>query len=575
MRQVKTAMFSVYDKRGIVACAQQLHEMGIQLVSSGGTAQELRDHNLPVIDVSQLVGHSMHKQLTEIFRRFDILEDIMLRVDPVLFQETLECLGKPILDHRVVTLVPQVHAGLLAQLELPKHLTELEELGVPPIDILFLDTYPLKRTAADPSAAFADIVKMTDIGGPAMLRSAAKGNRLVVCDPADRQPTINAIRNGEDLDALAKALGDKAEAVVADYCLTSARGRSGGLYDGVIGRRYLTSKYGENPWQIPSGVYTLDSGDPLGGDRFELVEGTMPGYVGNADRERLLQTITHIAAGFDVNHFSVPRIAIAVKHGNACGAGVDEEPMSALQKMIEGDTLSIFGAVVMTNFAVDEELSNSLLHYALRTGEERRMLAGVIAPAFTSGAIEMLARKKGKCQLMVNPALAKLDRSSLDTAPRISYIRGGFQMQPNYTFVFKLHDNPKLQVTGSTDTIQNQDITLAWAIGSTSTSNTVTLVQNRKLIGNGVGQQDRVFACQIAVMRAQRSGHNPAGSVSYSDSFFPQIDGPAVLAEAGVAAIFASSGSIKDEAVRAFCVERGVTLYMMPDPDCRGFFAHC
>ncbi len=458
-------------------------------------------------------------------------------------------------------------------MELAEHLGELERLGVPPIELVIVDFYPLKAAVADPKATLESVIEMTDIGGPTMLRSAAKGLRLVVCDPQDRQRVVNAIKHGEDLDALALELGAKAEAAVAEYCLTSARFRSKGEYDGIIGRRVATCKYGENPYQVPAGLYMTDSDDPLAHDKFKLVEGTEPSFIGNTDRERLLATITHIAAGFEANGFGAPCIAIAVKHGNPCAAAASHEPLEAIARMVVGDPIAIFGGVVMTNFAIDMTHAEALLHYGLVSGQERRLLDGVIAPRFSDGAVEVLARKKGKCRLTTNLALEHLGVQSLDAAPRLTYLRGGFQLQPNYSFVLDFKD-PRLTIIGATDKTVEQDLLLAWAIGCTSNSNTITLVHNGQLIGNAVGQQDRVGACNLAIDRAQRSGHNPLGAAAYSDSFFPFVDGPAVLYDAGIAAIFASSGSVRDDEVKQFCQQKGITLYLMPDAVCRGFFGH-
>jgi phosphoribosylaminoimidazolecarboxamide formyltransferase/IMP cyclohydrolase len=218
----------------------------------------------------------------------------------------------------------------------------------------------------------------------------------------------------------------------------------------------------------------------------------------------------------------------------------------------------------MTNFELDETLCEAIVG---------KMLDGVIAPAITPGAIAMLRRRGDKCRFIVNPALGKM-ANGLDVAPRLRQVRGGFLMQPNYTFTPDFEEGLMLKKFGEATDQQEVDMALAWAIGSTSNSNTITLVKNGQLIGNGVGQQDRVGAANLVVERARRSNHDIAGAVAYSDSFFPFPDGPQVLIDAGVKAIFTTSGSVKDQLTIDLCAKHGVVLYMVPDPIGRGFFGH-
>jgi len=219
--------------------------------------------------------------------------------------------------------------------------------------------------------------------------------------------------------------------------------------------------------------------------------------------------------------------------------------------------------LVMTNFRITEGLAELL---------SGKMLDGIIAPSFDSEAIVRLRRKGDKCRFIKNEALSS--EIALDVEPRFRYVRGGFLRQPNYTFTLDLYC-PELKRFGPAASERHLiDMLLAWTIGSTSNSNTVTLVKDGLLIGNGVGQQDRVGAAQLALNRAFRSGHDTHESVAYSDSFFPFPDGPQTLIDAGVKAILTSSGSIKDQATIDLCVQHGVTLYMIPDQIGRGFFGH-
>ncbi|WP_169542307.1 hypothetical protein [Solirubrobacter soli] len=325
--------------------------------------------------------------------------------------------------------------------------------------------------------------------------------------------------------------------------------------------------YGENAWQTPARLVHEQTEDPLALGRFTLLDGSAPSFNNLVEIDRQLQTVTHIAAGFDGD---VPAIALGTKHGNACGAAVADSPIEATRRMLTGDTRAIFGGCVMLGFAVDEAVADVLVNHE---SPVRRLLDTVAAASFTDGAVELLARKQGKCRVLANPALGSLGRHSLDTGPRTRQVRGGVLEQPNYTFVLDLND-PALQRFGSLTAEQERDLVLAWAIGSTSNSNTITLVRDGQLIGNGVGQQDRVGGCALAIMRARDAGHDTAGAVAFSDSFFPFPDGPQLLIDAGVKAVFCTSGSVRDDVVRQTMLDAGVAVMQLPDRQARGFFGH-
>jgi len=351
-----------------------------------------------------------------------------------------------------------------------------------------------------------------------------------------------------------------------------------------VAHEVLSVQYGENGWQVPAGLFKNEIVDELSLPNFKLVAGTTPSYNNLADADRLLQTMTHIAAGFDLNLHQAPKIAVGVKHGNPCGAAVAENPHKAIEKMLEGDLRAIFGGVVMVNFEVNEELAEVFLSHRMENNQ-RRLLDGIIAPSFKSSAIELMKRKGDKCRFLVNPALASLGKSSLDQHPRFRYVRGGFLKQPNYNFVLDLvvarpfmgnqeADKSARYTNGQLSDQQKSDIILAWAVGCTSNSNTITIVKDNQLLGNGVGQQDRVSCCELAIKRATSAGHNTADSAAYSDSFFPFVDGVQTLSDAGVKTIFATSGSVRDEEIKKFCNDKKISLVMLPDKDARGFFGH-
>jgi len=529
----KTALISVYNKEGIIDFAQELISLGWQIIASGGTASALQAASIPVQNVAELVG------------------------------------GDPILDHRVVTLSREIHAALLSR-DTKEDNAELKKLNIPKIDLVCVDLYPLEDEINNPNATTETIIQKTDMGGPALLRSAAKGGRITICDPKDRQKTINWLKNNEpEKDKFISKMRAKTGSIVAKYCLSSAKYH--GEYEGTIGKLHSTCKYGENPEQAPAGLYSAQTNDPLSLDKFKLITDNNLSYNSLCDIDRLLQTITHIAAGLDINQIQLPHIAIAVKHGNACGASIGCDEQEVIEKMIAGDTRAIFGGAVMVNFKIDKDKAEHLLTYLADSG--RRFLEIVVAPAFTDDAIKILKGKNNRCKLVVNPALESLDRNSLDSKTRLRYVRGGFLAQPNYKYILDLQDN-EIDKTNKAQKNEEIDMLLAWAIGATSNSNTITIVRDGYLLGNGVGQQDRVGCSELAIKKARDAGHGITGASSYSDCFFPFVDGAQTLVESGVRSIFSYSGSIRDKEVIKYCKEQKVVLYLIPNQKGRGFFGH-
>jgi phosphoribosylaminoimidazolecarboxamide formyltransferase/IMP cyclohydrolase len=372
--------------------------------------------------------------------------------------------------------------------------------------------------------------------------------------------------------AFRDALCAVAEYECARYIMISAKYHGGEDVAGWIGRRVAPTKYGENPWQTPAGLYADNrvAADPLGLDQFTHQKGWELSYINETDMHRLLQTVTHIAAGFEVNFGTVPAIAVGVKHGNACGAGVAETAVEAVQKMLEGDEIAIFGGVVMVNGVIDATVATALMQHHMPEGQNR-LLDGVVGSEVTPEAMEILSR--AKLRIVTNPALANLTAASLETAAIYRNVRGGMLVQPNYTFVADLQAD-YIERHGSVTPQQERDLIQAWAVGSTSNSNTICIVRDGRMLGNGVGQQDRVGAAKLAVTRATSRDHDVKGAAAYSDSFFPFPDGPLVLADAGITAILTSSGSVKDPEVIETLAAKNVSTTMLPDKTCRGFFGH-
>ena len=571
-KRQKTALISVYDKTGIEKFAGELAALGWKIISSGGTAKVLQDAGIEVIELAQVTGMP------------------------------------PILDHRVLTLHPKIHGGLLA-LDKPEHWAELEKYGISWIDMVCSDLYPLEDEVFKPTATTESVIEKTDMGGVALLRSSAKGRRITICEPKQREEVIKWLKDGEpDKEKFLNDLAAHADALVARYSATSAEYHSAGVYKGIFGKKKIECAYGENAYQKPASLYELArqdlaSKDKLAVHNWQLVAGSPMSYNNICDLDRMMQTMTHIGAGFEKNfakeNKGVPCVAIGAKHGNACGAGVAKEELEAIDKMLQGDLRAIFGGSVMLNFPVDENMAEKLIHKF--SGEDhgvprRRLLDIVAAPSFSEEAIEILSRKKGKCRLLANLGILKAGLASLDSAKRFRCVRGGFMTQPNYTFVPEIDPSFILPLAGEEE-IRN--IILAWAIGCTSNSNTITIVKDGRLYGNGVGQQDRVGAAKLAIFRAdeatifannnkivrqdlttklgERTSKLEAdleNAVAYSDSFFPFSDAPEVLINRGIKTIFSTSGSVNDEKILELCKEKGVNLILMPDAEARGFYQH-
>ena len=554
---MKTALISVYDKTGITDFAKSLVDLGWKIISSGGTAKHLLEAGIQVTDVADITGMPA------------------------------------ILSHRVVTLHPKIHGGLLA-LPIEEHLAEMKKEGIPWISLVCSDLYPLEEEIKKTGSTKESVIAQTDMGGIALIRSAAKGRRIVICDPADRIKVIEWLKDGEnDREEFLNNLAAKAEATASRYCGTSAEYHSLGTYKNIFGKKMMTLAYGENAYQNPSFLFRAHGGgaDQLSIVNWQLVAGSPLSYNNICDVDRMMQTMTHIGAGFEKNFSSVPFVAIGAKHGNACGAGFSDNETEAVDKMLQGDLRAIFGGSVMLNFPVDEKIADELIHKFSPEGV-RRLLDIVAAPAFTPEAIEILSRKKGKCRLLSNPGIEKAGLSSLDGNSRFRYVRGGFLAQPNYTFVPDLSARTVLGETLLRTVLA--DVILAWAVGCTSNSNTITLVKDGRLYGNGVGQQDRVGAAKLAIFRADDAAKSianlavkpPSGgltakstadlenAVAYSDSFFPFPDAPEVLINRGIKTIFSTSGSVNDEKVIELCKVKNVNLIMLLDTEARGFYQH-
>jgi phosphoribosylaminoimidazolecarboxamide formyltransferase/IMP cyclohydrolase len=343
----KTALVSVYSKKDIEKFAKELVDLGWEIISSGGTAKYLAENGIKVKDVAEIAG------------------------------------GKAILGHRVVTLSREIHAGLMARPEVFEDLEELEKLKIPFIDLVCVDLYPLEDAIAKSDASYETVIEATDIGGPTMIRSAAKGGRIVICDPSDREKVIEKLKKNGDLKKEERIeLAAKSEYVISKYCLKSAKFHSKEKYEGTFGEQIAETLYGENAYQVPGKLYSAEIMDPLSLDEFKVLTDMAPSYNNMCDIDRMLQTLTHIVAAFETNNMAAKFFGVAVKHGNCCGAAFGDNKIEVIKKVVEGDPRAIFGGLTMFNFDFDESEAETLLTHLMESGK-RRLLDGVVAAGFS------------------------------------------------------------------------------------------------------------------------------------------------------------------------------------------------
>lgn len=541
-KEIKTVLVSAFDKDGLPEFVQDIQDAaeGVVVYGSRGSANALNEAGVEAQNVSTITG------------------------------------TEPWLDHRVATLSEEVAAGLLADNTLD-HQQQLDERGIPRIDLVAVDLYPLIKAVRDPNATEKDVIDKTDVGGPTMLHAGAKGRRIVVSRPGQRQEVIEWLKAGQpDEEEFRRQLAAIAEWEAARHILESALYIGGEAMVGFMGERVGNGFKGENGGQ--RGAFYVDryaQENPLALRHFKLhrEKESELGYNNRTDISRSMQTLTHIVAGFERNFGKTERYyGLGVKHGNPCGAGIAETPEEAIIKTIEGDQLALFGGTVTFNFPLDKELATLLMKH--NQGAGKNLIDVVVVPGVTEEALEILHRKEGRLRVITNPALEVVDENSMDKSPRMQTTFGGdLLVQDNYGFVLD-YSLPELERFGEASPQQLKDMLLAWAICATSNSNTITFVRDGMLIANAVGQQARVYAAELAVGRARRLNHDIKDVAVCSDSFFPFADGPQLLVDAGVGAIFTTRGSKKDQEVFEVFKKAGTVLYTLPDSMARGFSHH-
>lgn len=518
--KIRRALVSVHDKTGVVDLARCLHALGVELLSTGGTARVLRQAGIPVREVGEV---------TE-------------------FPE--------LLDGRVKTLHPRIHGGILARRDRPEDLAALERYGIPPIDLVVVTLYPFEAATRRTGAAPADVLEQIDIGGPAMVRAAAKNHAsvAVLTDP-DQYAAVVA-----ELEASGGALSEATRARLAReaFARTAA-------YDAAIARYFEETvapdlpggepaarvlpermvlaleraqglRYGENPHQAAA-LYRPAGSPPEGLAALHQLQGPELGY----------NNLLDVAAALGLlAEFHEPA-AVVVKHTNPCGVGLGRTVAEALARARTSDPVSIYGGIVGVNRPLDlagvEAVSGVFLEV-------------LFAPDFTPEALETLRRTRRKCrvlQIPTPPAPGGASRREFRSVP------GGILVQtPD---VVDLDDNTLRTVTRRPPTAEEMvALRLAWRVAKHVKSNAIVLAVRDQVIGVGAGQMNRVDAARLAVMRAREAGFATAGSVCASDAFFPFRDGLDAVAAAGVTAVIQPGGSLRDAEVVAAADEHGMAM---------------
>jgi len=502
-----TALLSVSDKSGLVDFARALVDGGWDLVSTGGTSRALREAGLTVRDVADLTR----------------------------FPEML--------DGRVKTLHPAVHGGLLARRDLPEHMQAIADHQIAPIDLVCVNLYPFRETAARPGVHAEEVIENIDIGGPSMLRSAAKNfpSVWVVIDPADYAPVLAAIHaaaTGEPDDTtLRRRLAEKVYAHTAAYdsAITTwfAQQRSDRFPETlpVALTRGQSLRYGENPGQ-KAAFYLERTGEGLAG----LVQkgGKELSFNNFLDLEGALLASDPFA--------EQPCCAI-IKHTTPCGLAVGDSALDAYRKALACDPVSAFGSVISFTVPVDQAAAEAIASLFVEC---------IVAPAFSEEAVEILGRKKN---LRVLEGTAHWRPGAVD----FKRVRGGFLVQDRPPTT--LGDGDWKVVTRRAPTEQEHaDLLFAWRAVSSVKSNAIVLARDGATIGIGAGQMSRVDASFLAVHKARSVGHETAGSALGSDAFFPFRDSIDQVAEAGVKAIVQPGGSVRDAEVIAAADEKGIAM---------------
>jgi phosphoribosylaminoimidazolecarboxamide formyltransferase/IMP cyclohydrolase len=504
---VKRALISVSDKTGIVEFASVLAKTGVEIISTGGTKTLLEQNGVPVIGISDVTG----------------------------FPE--------ILDGRVKTLHPAVHSGLLAIRDSEAHRRQMQELGLGYIDLVVVNLYPFAATIAKPDVTYEEAIENIDIGGPTMLRSAAKNHAFVtvVVDAADYETVLEEIRQSGDTTLetrrrlAAKVFRHTAayDALISEYLTRQTGERFPEKYT-VTYEKVQDLRYGENPHQ-QAAFYRKPLAQPGNITTAEQLHGKELSYNNINDANAALQI---------VKEFDQPAV-VAVKHMNPCGVGIGATILEAYRKAYEADPTSIFGGIVAANREIDAETAR-LMHEIF--------LEIVIAPGFSQEALDILTKKKNIRLLKLGDAFAQ--GRTAESYHNVTSVEGGMLVQDNDNLQIDA-SNLKVVTERAPTEEELKQLLFGWKVVKHVKSNAIVLVKDDMTIGVGAGQMNRVGAARIAI---EQAGEKAKGSVLASDAFFPMGDTVELAAQAGITAIIQPGGSIKDEESIAAANKYGIAM---------------
>ena len=505
--KVRRALVSVHDKTGVVEFARTLAGLGVEILSTGGTAALLRQSGVPVREVAEVTG----------------------------FPEML--------DGRVKTLHPRIHAGILARRDVPAHLQALAEHDIPPIDLVVVALYPFEATVARPGASLVEAIEQIDVGGPTMIRAAAKnhGGVGVVTDPSQYAAVLDELRGGGELsDATRWRLAQEAFRRTAQYdAAIAAYLRAPGTAPAAAAQRpdefphplrleaerVLSLRYGENPHQSAA-FYRVVGAPPVGLAGMKQLHGPELGYNNVLDFSAALGLLLE---------FDEPA-AVVIKHTNPCGTALGATVGAAIARAKACDPVSIYGGIVGVNRTLDMAVVQELAGIFVEI---------LFAPALAPEALEELRRTKKKCRVFEVPT----DRAGLpERLAEYRSVLGGLLAQS--TDLADLDPAGLKIVTKRAPTAaESAALRFAWRVGKHAKSNAIVLATAGQVVGVGAGQMNRLDSARLAVMRAREVGLATAGAVCASDAFFPFRDGLDVVAEAGVTAVIQPGGSLRDAEV--------------------------
>ena len=498
------ALISVSDKRGVAKFARDLVDMGWEIISTGGTAHVINQTGVDVTPIEGVTG----------------------------FPE--------IMNGRVKTLHPAVHAALLARRDVKDHMTELESRGFRPIDLVAVNLYPFRETIGRPNVKFADAVEQIDIGGPSMLRSAAKNHEsvLVLVDPSDYDRVLTAMREDLITPELRRELAAKVfshtaayDAVIAQYLAREEEGLPEKM--SFVLERIQTLRYGENPTQRAA-LYS--TGEGRGFDNMAQQHGKELSFNNLLDIE---------GASAAVSPWPDRPACAIIKHTTPCGIALGTSPAEAFRRALATDPTSAFGSVVAFNTIVGTDVAEAMADLFVEV---------VVAPRFHDDAIAMFQRKK-------NLRVIELPLPDSRPAFDVKRVRGGLLVQDRFTIS---PDESAWTVATEREPTEAEwrDLRFAWAAVASVKSNAILLAREEAAIGIGAGQMSRVDAAFIAVHKAHEAGHETEGAVLASDAFFPFQDSIEQAAKAGITAIIQPGGSIRDDEVTAAANAHGLTMVL-------------